>query len=245
MSFQPIINITNIPRDATSFIFTDITGNSPTNPTGFGAVNAPANRIAITALWGEAQLYAAEPIHGAAVIGTLSTTITVPITVLDGVQWLRAYYGEAISVSFTVSTDRLTLTTSDSGLIANMDNVVAIGIDYTDYPTRIVSVNSTTIVLTTPLPGILTSYTTIYRYWQAQVRTLVLNCAESIIGSQIATLPVYRNDCEKAYKILDKLLLKLNAEYAFNCGNFSEANTSAQLICGTTNSSTSNCTTCG
>jgi|SRR6187551_1793722 len=245
MSFQPIINITNIPRAATSFVFTDITGSFPTNPTGYGATNAPANQAAITSVWGEGQLYGGEPVKGTAVSGTLGTSITVPVSLADGVQWLRALYGESISFLFTVSADRLTLTTSDVLLSSKMSNVVALAISNLDYPVRILSVGTTTILLAEPLPGTLSVYSTITRYWQAEVRTLILNCAESLIGNQISKLPSRRVDCENGWKILDKVLLKLNAEYAFNCGNFSEAHASAQMICGTTNYSLTNCTTCG
>lgn len=248
MSFQPIISITNVPRDAKSFLFTDITGDSPTNPTGFGATNAPANRAAIDAVYGEAQLLGGEPIQSTSVTGTLAGTLTVNIPVADGVQWLRAYYGEEIALSFTVSSDRKTLTTADPTLAAKIDNVKAVGIDLADFPIRISSATSTTIILETPLPGVASSYTNIIRYWRAEVRILVLNCAESLIGNGIAKLPVSRVDCgagSQALAILDKILLKLGAEYAFNCGNYSEAHQSAQMICGTSNSSSSNCLSCG
>lgn len=247
MSFQPIINITNIPRDASGFVFTDITGNSPANPTGFGVANGPANRAAITSIWGEAQLYGAEPLHGGAVAGTLATTITVPVSILDGVQWLRAYYGEFISLSdpMVIDSTRLIVQCSDPDLVDKMEGVVALAPTANDFPARIKTIVGAYITLETPLAGTDVTYNDMFRFWSAQVRSLVLNCAESLIGNQIASLPNYRNDCEKGNKILDKILLKLNAQYAFNCGNFSEANASAQMICGATNSSTTNCTTCG
>lgn len=245
MSFQPIISISSVPRNSASFVFTDITGNSPTNPTGFGATNAPASRSDITSLWADTQPYGGEPIQASAVTGLLTGDITATVTIADGVQWLAAYYGQLKSLSFTVSTDRKTLTTSDGALIAKMDSVVGVGISNTDFPITVSSVTSTTIVLEAALPGTASSYTQIYTYWKARIRVLVLNCADSVIGNAISKLPRYHNDERKLLEIFNKIALKLGAQYAFNCGNYSEANESAKMICGSANLPISNCTTCG
>jgi hypothetical protein len=244
MSFTPIINVTSIPRDASGFVFTDITGDYPTNPTGFGAANAPANRAAITVVWGEAQLLGAEPIHAGNVSGSLDTAITVQLNIVDGVQWLRAYYGRPRTITFTVSEDRKTLSTSDPDLVDIMDSVGAVGKAIGDFPVRVSSVTSTTVILEEALPGADLAYLTLYTYYIAQTRKLVLNCGESLIANSIARMPSYRTDCKNGMEILDKILLKLGAEYAFFCGNYSEAHTSAQMICGT-NYSSSNCISCG
>lgn len=245
MSFQPIITITSVPRDSASFIFTDTTGTSPTNPTGYGATNAPANQAAITSLYAEVQLLGGEPIHATTVTGTPATSMTAVVTVADGVEWLRAYFGQSVNIIFTVSSDRKTLTVTTSGPSSGLlTGISAIAISANDYPTRVVSSASPTIVLETPLPGVASSYTSAIRYWIAEVRTLVLNCAESVIGNAIAKLPITRKDCgsgSKSQAILDKILLKLGAEYAFNCGNYSEANEAAQMICGSTSLSNCNC----
>ena len=245
MSFQPIINITTVPRNSTSFSFTDITGNSPTNTTGFGAVNAPATRADITSIWGEVQPYGAEPIHASSVAGTLTGTVTVTVTITDGVQWLRVYYGQLKSLTYTVSDDRKTLTTSDPTLSAKMDSVIAVEILSGDFPVRVKDVTATTIVLEEELSGTVSSYTQIFTYWEAQVRVLVLNCGESMIGNAIARMPNRRADCNNGMEILDKILLKLGAQYAFNCGNYSEADESAKLMCGSASSLPSNCINCG
>lgn len=245
MSFQPIISITNVTRDAESFVFTDITGTSPTNPTGYGATNAPANQAAITSLYAEVQLIGGEPIHATSVTGTPATSMTALVAVADGVQWLRAFFGQLVTISFNVSSDRKTLTVTTSGPSAGLlTGIAAIAIAADDYPVRVISSVSPTIVLEEALPGTESSYTTATRYWIAEVRTLVLNCAESMIGNAIAKLPITRKDCgpgSKSMDILDKILLKLGAEYAFNCGNYSEAHEAAQMICGTTSLSNCNC----
>jgi len=245
MSFLPIIQLVKVPRDSKSFFFQDATQNYPTSSTGWGAPNAPADASAITNIWGENQPYGEEPVRATDVIGLLDAPVQVKVYIPDGVNMIHAFYGVQESLDVSVSEDRLSLVVDIVDLTDTLDSVAAVNINNT-FPIRIKAIeDGNTIILEEPLPGTDTFSDTLYKYYYSELRILVLNCAEKKIVDRIAHLPVRANKCENGMDILDDVLLKIGAQIAYECDNFSKAHEAARLVCGSQPYQTSNCSSCG
>ncbi len=242
MSFQPIIQVTKVPRASVSFFFIDNTPTYPTSNTGWGAPNAPTAPGQITSVWGEVQPYGAPPIEASDVAGDIAVSCEVVVPVRDGVDMFHVYYGQAITATYTVNLDRTILTVTEDMTV--FDGITSLSPDGS-FPVRIKTISGNTIVLEKNFPGTSTTYTSIFRYWHAQQRLLVLNCTEGTIVNKIAVLPLQANNCESSQDILDMIMTKLGAEIAFNCGNYAKAHEAALLVCGMVSSKTQNCSTCG
>jgi hypothetical protein len=245
MGFQPVVTLTAVPRDNSSYTLTDATPTGGTNGWGSGG-NAPANSAAITSLFGAVQPYGGSPIPTSAITGTVATTMQFGIQVQDGVNNYYAYYGLLLtpSVAYTVSADGLTITCADPNLAVELVGITAISLDGVTYPSIIASVSGSTITLLSPVAAGTTG-ANFYIYWQAYVQALTINNGEALIVNGISLIPVEADHCENAMAILDNILLKIGAEIAFNCGFISKAHQAALLLSGNKPLVNNTCSTCG
>lgn len=243
MSFQPVVTLTKVPRDSKSFVLTDATPTGGTS--GWGSPNAPASPAAITSLYGSVQGYGEEPVNATGSSGSVATTMTFVVSVIDGVNNFYAYYGlQDTLTNYLVSADGLTITSTDPNLSVILDNVKAISLDGNTAPSLILSISNGVITLASPLTANATG-TTIFKYWQAVVRGLVVNNGDAIVANAISLMPIEVDSCENGMKILTHILLRLSAEIAFGCGNISKAHEAARLLSGTAPKVDTNCKTCG
>lgn len=245
MNFQPVVTLTAVPRDNSSYTLTDATPTGGTTGWGSGG-NAPSSPAAITSLFGAVQPYGGAPIPTSAITGSVSTTMQFGIQVQDGVNNYYAYYGLVLipSVGYTVSADGLTITCADPSLAAELAGISAISLDGVTYPSLIASVSGNIITLLSPVAAG-ASGTQFYIYWQAYVQALTINNGEALIVNGISLLPVEADHCNQAMAILDNILLKLSAEIAFNCGFISKAHEAALLLSGNKPLVNNTCANCG
>lgn len=245
MPFQPVVTLTAVPRDNSSYTLTDATPTGGTNGWASGG-NAPANAAAITSLFGAIQPYGGSPIPTSAITGSVTSTMQFGIKVQDGVNNFYAYYGLLLipSVAYTVSADGLSITCADPNLAAELLGVTAISLDGVTYPSIIASISGNIITLLTPVTAGSTG-ANFFIYWQTYVQALTINNGEALIVNGISLIPVDANHCENAGYILDNILLKIGAEIAFNCGNISKAHEAALLLSGNKPLVNNTCATCG
>lgn len=242
MSFKPVVTLTTVPRDNSSFTLTDAT---PTNGTdGYGSSNAPANAAAITSLFGMVQPYGELPTNASGVVGTVGTTMQFALALMDGLNAFTALYGLAKTFTdFTVSADGTQINTSDPALAAKLDGVGYIQLSNTLFPVAISGISGGTISLS----GTLTPNafgTVLYVYYAATVQGMTLNNGEALCVNGISLIPIEADHCDNAMAIFHNISLKLAAEIAFNCGNLSKAHEAARLLGGTI-SIPQNCLNCG
>lgn len=243
MSFQPLITLTSVARDNNSFVTTDATVAN--NISGWGSPNAPSGPMDITSLFSQVQAYGGLPVNSSISAGSVSTTMTFQNTIRDGVNTYVVYYGLVVTLTnLTISTDRMTLLSTDSNLLNLFDGVKAVSLDGVNFPVLVSSVQAGSITLVSPIPGTLSS-TTIFKYFIATVQALTINNGEGICVNGISLLPIEANSCDNAMPIFNNLMLKLAAEIAFNCGNLSKAHEAANLLSGNKPPVTNNCTSCG
>lgn len=244
MSFQPLVTLTRVPRDSKSFVLTDATPTD--NVSGWGSPNAPADPSSITSLFGAVQGYGEEPVNTTGHSGTVATAMTFVGSVIDGVNNFIAYYGVIdILTDYIISSDGLTLTSADPNLATILDNVKAISLDGNGTPSPIISIAGGVVTLAQVLPANATG-TTIFKYWQATVRGLVVNNGDAIVVNGISVMPIEANPCENGQAILTNILLRISAEVAFGCGNISKAHEAARLLSGLVPQQTKTpCITCG
>lgn len=243
MSFTPLITLTNVPRDNSSFTVTDATPTD--NVSGWGSPNAPSGPTDITSLFGAVQSYGGTPSPAGGSSGAVSTSMNFPIQVNDGVNNFITYYGLSVTVlPFTISADGLTLTTADPNLLNLFDGVKAISLDGITYPVLISSIQAGSIKLVTPVTANATGVI-LYKYYIASIQALTINNGEAICVNGISLLPLEADTCVNAGYIFNNLMLKLSAEIAFNCGNISKAHEAALILSGSKPVTTSNCSNCG
>lgn len=240
MAFQPVTTLQNLPKTSDSFTVVDAT---PSGPTGFGSANAPANLAAITSIFGQVQPYAENPIQQISKSGDLTTGLTVNVPVPDGVDMLGTLYGENVSLNVTaISADRMTLTMG-SDYTTYLQNVYALG-DGTSFPVPIKSITSTTIVLYKPFPGTASTYSTLYRYFLANLTQLVLNVANGKLTADIAAFPILHGKCENLEPTLNDMMLIFSSQAAFANQNYAKAHEAARLVSDMVTLPTSTCKTC-
>jgi|GEM_PF-2274414 len=162
MSFYPLA----LPvRTTGSFAFKDITPHYPLSPIGYGAPNAPKDVSAITSVWGEVQVYGGDPVQSTTRYGHLSDSLELDLPISQQeANIIQLYYGELISLNFSVSEDRLTVTTEET----NFDSVKGISLNDV-FPAKIDTIENRTITLLTPLDGTATSGTHLFRFFNVQV----------------------------------------------------------------------------
>lgn len=242
MPFLPVVTLSAVPRDNSSYTLTDATPTGGSN--GYGASNAPANQAAITSLFGMVQPYGELPINAVGFTGTLATTLTFQMAVQDGVNTFMALYG--LAKTFTdwhTSIDGTQIITNDPNIVNLLDSVGYISTDGISFPVAIISIIGNTINLAGTVPPNL-SGTQLYVYYSAAVQALTINNGESLCVNGISLMPIEADSCDNANAIIHNILLKLAAEIAFNCGNISKAHEAARLLGGGTASIVNLCPTC-
>lgn len=244
MSFQPVVTLTNVPRDNSAFTLTDATPTGGSS--GWGSTNAPANPAAIISLFGQVQPYGSSPVNAGAVTGSVSTTMTFAEAISDGVNTYVAYYGlsQSIVAGYTVSSDGLTITVTDPNIANYLDGVKAISLDGASFPCIIASRSGGVITLVTPVTANATG-SAFFKYYIATIQALTLNQGEAICVNGISLLPLEVDACTNADAIFNNIALKLAAETAYNCGNISKAHEAAIILSGGKPVTTSNCPSCG
>lgn len=231
MSFQPLITLTSVPRDNSSFTVADATPTD--NVSGWGSPNAPSGPSAITSLFAQIQPYGGTPLNATTSTGTVATSMSFAAQIADGVNDYLVYYGlaQTFSGGFTVSADGLSISTSDANLANYMSGVKAISLDGTTFPVMVASVQAGTINLITPLTQGF-SGVSLFKYYVADIQALTINNGEAICVNGISLLPIEADSSSNALSIFNNLMLKLSAEIAYNCGNISKAHEAAQLLSG-------------
>ncbi len=244
MSFQPVVTLTNVPRDNSAFTLTDATPTGGTS--GYGSTNAPADATTVTSLFGQVQPYGGSPSNAGTITGSVSTTMTFSGKIADGVNNYIAYYGlsQLFSSGYTVSSDGMSITLTDPNTANLLDGVKAISLDGIAFPAMIASLVNGVITLITPVTAGATG-ASFFKYYIGVIQALTLNNGESICVNGISLLPLEVDACTNADMIFNNITLKLSAEIAFNCGNISKAHEAAILLSGGKPVTTSNCPTCG
>lgn len=242
MSFQPVVTLTKVPRDNSSFTLTDATPTD--NISGWGSPNAPTGPASITSLFSQIQPYGGTPTNNTGVTGGVSSAMVFSSTIQDGVNNYIVFYGLIANlVQYSVSADGLTITSTDPNFPNVISGVKAISIDGLSFPILVLSIQGNSITLATAITPLLIGVT-FYIYWITSVQALTINNGESLIVNGISLIPIEANPNDNALSILDNILLKLSAEIAFNCGNISKAHEAAQLLSGNKPLVTNTCTTC-
>jgi acyl-CoA thioesterase-1 len=180
MSFYPLA----LPVKTTgSFIFKDITPDYPLSPIGYGAPNAPADISAITSVWGEVQPYGGEYVQSTTRSGSLTDLLELDLLITENAaNIIQLYYGELIPLAFTLSEDRLSITTTQINLF---DGVKGISLDDV-FPTKIAAIENGVITLETPLNGPIG--TQLFRFFNIQVNiTPETPAAKSLLTTQRVT----------------------------------------------------------
>lgn len=240
MPFQPIITVSEIPKNSEYVIIQDATlpYNITTNPTGFGTPGGPASIAAITTQLMQIQYFGELPalISVASLSGDLSTGLKAVYKLRDGVHIIHGLYGVSAGNTYTVSVDKLSLTFPLTG--SAFDNAF-INIGYisdslapeTLY--RIKELDNTTGKVTLFTEWNLGTGVTITKYWDAAKYVLVVNCGNANVVKDIANMPMCDTDCDpKAVKdIMGRVILKMSAQIEFSCGRYSKAHYAAALAC--------------
>lgn len=249
--FIPVIKILEVARDSKWLTLKDNTlaYDAVTNPTGWGVPGGPASLSDIISVQVMYQYFGNTPVLLAlsALSGDLSTELKTTYTFKDGVYLTHVLYGMLSGVTFTQTGS--TITTTDTGnTFKNKWDGVGYIADSSNPQTlyRIKSVDSTT--------GIIELYSDItipitsdglMKIYDGLTRILVLNCGEKKVIQDISRVAIETGcDSDSTKNLIDRLILKLQAKTAFNCGDFSRAHNAAVLYCDS-NSIIQPCHNCG
>lgn len=241
MSFKPVVTLTTVPRDNSSYTLTDAT---PTGATGYGDTNAPANQAAITSLFGYVQPYGELPTNASGVSGSVASGMTFSSPLQDGLNNFTALYGVAKTfTNYTVSADGMSINTTDGNLANLLDSATHIQLGTNIFPVAIANFGSGVITLSGKVTPNATG-TVLYVYYAATVQGMTLNNGEGLCINGISLMPIEADSCDNAMKIFRNIALKLGAEIAFNCGNLAKAHEAARMLGGQL-TVPQNCLNCG
>ena len=239
MSFQPVIDIVSVPRDSKWLIIKDATQpyNSTTNPTGWGAPGGPSSLSDLTSVLVQMQYFGQSPevLPLTTLTGNLTSGLKATYTMSDGVYLVHALYGVPITTDYTILGNVITVPVTGNTFDLQWGNISYIS-DQNDpnvvYMIRSVDRDAGTIELyrdaVLPFSGII-------KYYDAFTRILVLNCGEGTLVKDIASMAISQTGCNKSAveTLTERLLRKMAAQIAFNCGNYSRAHNAAVLNCNT------------
>jgi hypothetical protein len=257
--FTPKISIGSIPLDASSMLITDITGNSPTDTTGYlqaaylPQTSAEWYKQVYAQYLGEApdKLVFSPTSDNQAPSATLSYQLT------DGVYLITQYFTKQLdTLGYTVSPDGLTLTKNNAdqwldplGIFEGVYGViVSVDEDFDVADMSVISsLTNTTIVLQSELING-TDDGPLWIVYKVQKYILVMNTGEGSLMSDIGdmaldTLTCGGCDSSKTLSLFDRILLKSSAQINFNCGNYAKAHNAAILF-SESSTPTSNCSGC-
>lgn len=254
--FTPKINIKDISINADKFTVEDITGNSPTDPTGYQqALYLPQN----STQWVKqafAQYLGSTP---SGLVFDPSTDNLLPAAEFqfqleDGVYIITEYFSVSVSnleYSVDVTNKILTKTGGSTWIdpLGLFEGVYAIkkgpftGI--ADCST-IASLTSTTLTLDTAIPTIVgdDDLTVVYK---ASKYLLVTSTGTNKMLQEIGDMSLssfktgVNCDPTEANKSMEKILIQASAKINFNCGNYAKAHNAAILLNKITQPSNSNC----
>ena len=260
MAFEPKIQISGIPKTSDSFIVTDITGDAPTDDTGYQqAPQLPQ----LNTEWHK-QVYIGK--FGTIPAQVLFTTdgdeqlvtATLSHTFEDGVHLVTVYFTKQLtSLSYTLDSAKkiLTKTNVDQwadpygmfegvyGLIKSADEDFSL-----EDVSTIASVTNTTITLNETLTGASTD-DDLWILYKASQYVLVTNEGEGALISDIGDMAISAIsngsgcDNETSSALMSRLLLKYAAQVGFACKNYSKAHNAAVLLASKKSSLT--CSSCG
>jgi hypothetical protein len=260
MAFEPKIQVSNIPKTSDSFKLTDITGNAPTDDTGYQqAPQLPQ----LNTEWYK-QVYVGK-------FGTIPSQVmfttdgdeqlveaTLSHTFEDGVHLVTAYFTKQLTgLSYTLNAGKTVLTKTNVdqwadpygifegvyGLIKSADEDFSL-----EDVATIASVTNTTITLNETLTGA-SADNDLWILYKVSKYILITNEGEGSLISDIGDMAISAlangDGCsnEKSLQLLSRLMLKHASQIAFSCANYSKAHNAAVLLAS--KSSSVNCTTCG
>lgn len=240
MPFQPIITVTEIPRNSEYIVIRDATQpyNITTNPTGWGTPGGPTAIGDITSELVQLQYLGELPalVPVVSLSGDLATNLKAVYTLQDGVYLVHGLYGMSAGSSYTVATDKLSLTFPITG--ATFDNFfgnvgyLANSIDPTNL-FRIKSTDNTTGKIELYTTWNLGTGITVLRYWDAVKRILVTNCGNGAIIKDIANMAVAVTGCDPkaVIDLSERIQLQMSAQINFGCGKYVQAHQAASLLC--------------
>lgn len=257
--FTPKINIGSIPLDASSFLITDITGNSPADTTGYlQAAYLPQT----SAEWFK-QIYAQKLGASPAKLAFSPTTdnvapsATIAYTMTDGVYLITQYFTKELTTleyTLDVTSKILTKTNTDQwadplGIFEGVHSVIVSADENFDVDDASVisAVTNTTLTLQSALTGGEVDGP-LWIIYKVSKYILVLNTGEGSLISDIGDMALDTLTCggcdhEKTDALLRRLFLKFSAQINFNCGNYAKAHNAA-ILYSEAASPTSNCTGC-
>lgn len=257
--FTPKISIT-IPKDSGSITVTDITGDSPTDSTGYGqAAYLPQANTE----WNK-QLYLqrlgsdAEKLTFFPTSDNEAATATISYTFEDGIYLVTEYFTKQLTgLDYVYDSNAKTLTRQTGntwsdplGLLEGVYGIV-ISADENFAISDISAVSSLSGSVLT-LSTTLTSGANDADFWvvyRVQKYVLVTNSGEGDLISDIGDMAINAAsngqgcDNETSIKLFNRLLLKFAAQISMNCGNYAKAHNAAVLLSESSTSSAT-CSTC-
>ena len=270
--FVPKITLTNVPVDASSVLITDVTGDLTTgtiDTTGYDSAGSypyyPQNNtqwkkfVLAQYLGGSPTEYYFDPITDYS--GTASGTVNISLG--DGIWLISVYFMVASTTpTYTIDATKKILTRVggnpfvDAGAVPGVfEGVYAVSLanpsvtSPQDTWSTVASVTSTTMTLNTALDASTTTNSDLNLYYRAQKYMLVMNAGEQSLISDIgdmaiASLAGQGCDRNKSCELAGRMILKLSAQIAFNCGNYAKAHNAAVLFTNSVSSNSSNCSDC-
>lgn len=242
MSFQQVITVTEVPRSSTYLVIKDNTQayDSVTNPTGWGCPGGPTSLNDIIHFIVQLQHFGEQPItiNQSNMVGDLATGLKITYNLKDGVYIIHTLYGFAYTDGFSSNgTTFINVYSTGSSFDTEWNGVNYIAdSNNLDKIYKIKSKNNSTgvIELYENWTGSEDDgYGQIIKYYENITRILVLNCGDSNLVKDIASMSISQEncDCKITCELMDKVLLKLAAQTAFSCNDFVKAHNAAILFC--------------
>jgi hypothetical protein len=242
--FTPKIKISNVNADSSKWTVEDITGTSPTDPTGYGQAGyLPAN----SGVWTKqvtAQYLGALP----AVVpftspgDELLVSAELSYQLQDGVYLITEYFAVPFTgLQYTVDVTKRILTRTGGnpwvdplGTFAGVHGVMkGVFTGYADL-SQISSVSATTLTLTDAINTLVTNdnLTVVYK---ASKYILITSAGSKKLLSAIGDMALAEFspgncDTQKSAELFNHIALKSAIAIHFNCGNYSKAHNGAVLL---------------
>ena len=251
MAFQPVIDILAVARDSSWFTVIDNTPdyNVTLQPGGWGAPGGPADSTDIVWIRLQLQYFGTSGytlLTSSSLTGTFfsETGLKGTYKFKDGVTILQALYG-MVDDGIIESISGKVITTSLTGdaFNTNYGNIgYVIPSDHQDKPYLIKSVDSSAGTITL-YEDFVTDRDTMIKAYIATQRVLVLNEGKGKLLQDIQKMAITKSGCAYSVELMDRVLLQLVSQAAFNCGQYVKAHNGAVLLMGKASEFTP-CTNC-
>lgn len=266
MPFVPLITVIELPKSSSYIRLEDGTATyaaPSTNPTGFGSLGAPVNyagyidtRMFVQYL-GEAKAEIAQ----ALVVSERDKVVKVNYFLRDGVHTLTRLTGVLCPTTDAAARYVWAVVPDSSGLKLSCTLSGTAGLTYADALGNVTHIRNhgipdaplltvKSLNLTTGIIELTTAYTgaapvLLAKYYTSCLQVLVLNQGEGSLIHDISTMALTNTQCDHSTSagLIERVILKMAAQTAFNCGNNVKAH-SAALMLSKSNSSTKPCSTC-